>query len=621
MSGFQKKEIPKIVIVGHVDHGKSSLIGRLIYDLKEIPDGKYEELKKVSEKRGMEFEYAFLLDALQSERNQGITIDTTQIFFKTKKRKYIFIDAPGHKEFIKNMITGASSADIAILIIDVHEGIKEQTKKHTYLLKLLGINNVFCLFNKMDKINYDKKKFLNLHNEIKIFLKKINLTIYNSVPISAKFGDNITKKSKNMEWYDGETFCNLLDNFKVEANLSNMPLRLPVQDIYKINDKRIIVGRVESGKINIKDKLLFLPSNQTVNIKSFESWKNENDTYSAGENVALTLDEQLFVDKGNLISHTFNSPKIMNTFEASIFWLSSKDLDLAKNYQLKINTGEYDVKIKNISKVIDTDDLSEKKDLNFLKKNDVSEVLIHSSQLIPMDDFKDHQKTGRFCLLDEEEIVAGGIVHLENYPDQKEVEKTKNISPESFTVTEIDRALKFNHRSAIIWMTGLSGSGKSSIAKEVEKKLFLKDFNVFVLDGDNVRLGINKGLGFSAEDRTENIRRTAEVAKLFSQAGFIVIVSLISPYVSERKKARDIRPEIFKEIYVKASIEECKKRDVKGLYAKAARGEIKNFTGISSPYDDPKDPDLILDTEKESVEESVEKLENFILKEFSVLKK
>ena len=219
----------------------------------------------------------------------------------------------------------------------------------------------------MDKINYDKTKFLKLHDEIKIFLKKIKVTIYDSVPISAKFGDNITEISKNMEWYDGETFCNLLDNFKVEVNLSNMPLRLPVQDIYKINDKRIIVGRVESGKINIKDKLLFLPSNQTAKIKSFESWKNDNDDYSAGENVAITLDEQLFVDKGNLISHTSNTPKIMNTFEASIFWLSSKNLDLAKNYQLKINTGEYDVKIKNISKVVDTDDLSEK-NLNFLRK-------------------------------------------------------------------------------------------------------------------------------------------------------------------------------------------------------------------------------------------------------------
>jgi bifunctional enzyme CysN/CysC len=235
-----------------------------------------------------------------------------------------------------------------------------------------------------------------------------------------------------------------------------------------------------------------------------------------------------------------------------------------------------------------------------------------------MDDFKDNQKTGRLCILDEEKIIAGGIINLQNFPDQKDVIQTKNIKPVSFSVTEIDRALRFNHRSAIIWMTGLSGSGKSTIAKEIEKKLFLKNYNVFVLDGDNLRAGINRGLGFTTEDRTENIRRTAEVARLLSQAGFIVIVSLISPYISERKKARDIRPEIFKEIFIKASIDECKKRDVKGLYSKAISGEIENFTGISSPYEDPKNPDLILNTEKESIEESVNKLENFIIKEFGI---
>ena len=237
-----------------------------------------------------------------------------------------------------------------------------------------------------------------------------------------------------------------------------------------------------------------------------------------------------------------------------------------------------------------------------------------------MDDFKDNQKTGRFCILDEEKIIAGGIINLQNFPDQKDVIQTKNIKPVSFSVTEIDRALRFNHRSAIIWMTGLSGSGKSTIAKEIEKKLFLKNYNVFVLDGDNLRAGINRGLGFTTEDRTENIRRTAEVARLLSQAGFIVIVSLISPYISERKKARDIRPEIFKEIFIKASIDECKKRDVKGLYSKAISGEIENFTGISSPYEDPKNPDLILNTEKESIEESVNKLESFIIKEFGMTK-
>ncbi|MAZ46569.1 MAG: adenylyl-sulfate kinase [Rickettsiales bacterium] len=399
-----------------------------------------------------------------------------------------------------------------------------------------------------------------------------------------------------------------------------MPLRLPIQDIYKVDDKRVIVGRVETGEIKLNDELFFLPSNETVKLKSFEAWPKAKKKYVSGDNVGLTIEDQIFIDKGNLISHITSRPKLMNTFEANLFWLSEKKLKIDKQYLMKINTGEYNIVISKVSKVINTDNLNSKTSSLSPEKNDVCEVIIHSSQLIPMDDFKVNKKTGRFCILDEEKIIAGGIINLQNFPDQKDVIQTKNIRPESFSVSEIDRALRFNHRSAIIWLTGLSGSGKSTIAKETEKKLFLKNFNVFILDGDNLRMGVNRGLGFSTEDRTENIRRAAEVAKLLSQAGFIVIVSLISPYISERKKARDIRPEIFKEIFIKASINECKKRDVKGLYSKALKGEIKNFTGISSPYEDPKNPDLILNTEEESIEESVSKLENFIIKEFGMTK-
>ncbi len=620
MSFPKNIEIPKVVIVGHVDHGKSSFIGRLIYDLGEVPLEKYKELKLVSEKRGMEFEYAFLLDALQAERDQGITIDTTQIFFKTKKRKYVFIDAPGHKEFIRNMITGASSADIAVLIIDAYEGLKEQTKKHAYLLKILGLDHIICLFNKMDKIKYNQERFLKVEKELRQFTNNIGINIKATVPVSAKRGDNIFEKSKKLIWYNGQTFCEILDTYNIKKGLDYLPLRLPIQDIYKINDKRVIVGRVETGEIKLNDELFFLPSNETVKLKSFEAWPKAKKKYVSGDNIGLTIEDQIYIDKGNLISHTTSCPKLMNTFEANLFWLSEKKLELDKQYLMKINTGEYNIIISKISKIIDTNNLSSKS-LNLSpKKNDVCEVIIHSSQLIPMDDFKDNQKTGRFCILDEEKIIAGGIINLQNFPDQKDVIKAKNIKPVNFSVTEIDRALRFNHRSAIIWLTGLSGSGKSTIAKEIEKKLFLKNYNVFILDGDNLRMGINRGLGFSTEDRSENIRRTAEVAKLFSQAGFVVIVSLISPYISERKKARDIRPEIFKEIFIKASINECKKRDVKGLYSKAINGEIENFTGISSPYEDPKSPDLILYTEKESIEESVNKLENFIINEFGVAK-
>jgi bifunctional enzyme CysN/CysC len=330
------------------------------------------------------------------------------------------------------------------------------------------------------------------------------------------------------------------------------------------------------------------------------------------------LSDQIFVDVGNIAAKVENPPKLMNRFEANLFWLSGLKLKLNQKYKFKINTGEYNVIVKEVKKIIDTDNLNSKSSKN-VSKNDICEVVFHSSQLIPMDDFSVNQKTGRFCLLDDSGIVAGGILNLKNYPDQRESSENlnKNIVAEDFFINEIDRSMMLKHRPGIIWLTGLSGSGKSTIAKAVEKKLFLENFSVFTLDGDNLRLGLNKGLSFTPEDRTENIRRTAEVAKLFSQAGFIVIVSLISPYRSERRKARDVRPEIFRLIYTKASVDECSKRDVKGLYAKAKAGEIKNFTGISSPYEEPETPDLIIDTINDSVEQSVNKLYKFIKKEFS----
>ena len=616
-------EIPKVVIVGHVDHGKSSFIGRLMYDIGEIPEEKFDELKKVSERRGVDFEFAFLLDALQAERDQGITIDTTQIFFRTKKRKYVFIDAPGHKEFIRNMITGASSANIAILIIDVHEGIKQQTKKHAYLLKLLGIENVITLYNKMDKINYSKKTYIEVKSQLEKFLERINIKCSAAIPISARMGDNIVSNSKEMSWYSGEPFVKVLDKYNIAENDKPNFLRFPVQDIYKVGDKRVIVGRIESGEISKGTELIFLPSNERVAVKSLEVWpKKAKRKYKSGDCIGITLSEQIFVDKGNIASDLTTPPKLMNRFESNVFWLSDKKIIFEKKYVMKINTAEYEVVINKIKNVIDTDNLQQKKTRN-VKKNEVCEIVIHSSQLIPMDDFSFSKRTGRFCLLDDEEIVAGGILDLKNYPDQREqnFNVKENIVPVSLSVNEIDRSIRVKHRPGIIWLTGLSGSGKSTIARNVEKKLFQRNINVFTLDGDNLRIGLNKNLTFSPQDRTENIRRTAEVARLFTQAGFIVLVSLISPYRSERKRARDIRPEIFREIYIKASIELCAKRDVKGLYAKAIKGEIKDFTGISSPYEEPEKPNLVINTSLESVEKSVKKLEDYIVREFDFPKK
>ena len=612
----------RVVTVGHVDHGKSTLIGRLIYDLGQVQDGKYEELKKVTKKRGMGFEWAFLLDALQTERNQGITIDTTQIFFKTKKRNYIFIDAPGHKEFLRNMITGASTADLAILIVDVEEGIQEQTKKHGYLLKLLGITDVVVVFNKMDKIKFDEQKFLEIKAKLDNFLNKIGVIANNIIPVSAISGENINNKSTKMNWYRGLNLVQAIDEYEIKKELSSLPFRMPIQDIYKFDDKRIIVGKIESGTLRNKDQLLFSPSNSVATIKTIETWpKNKRDVFQAGECIGIVLNEKNFLEKGDVISHNSNPPNLVNTFEANIFWLSEQKINLNKKYILKLATSEHNITFKKIIRVIDTESLN-KKEKNIVKKNDVAEVVINSPSLIAADNFTLNPKLGRFSIVDNYSVVGGGIINLKDYPNQRNFlnKPNENIIPFDFSITETERTSRLEHRPGIIWFTGLSGSGKSTIAREIEKRLFFKGYNVFVLDGDNLRQGLNKDLSFSPEDRTENIRRTAEVASLFSHAGFLVIISLISPYRSERKKARSIRPEIFREIYIKSSLEKCVERDTKGLYAKAKKGMIENFTGISAPYEKPESPDLVLDTEENTVNDSVGLLENYVVSEFGISK-
>ena len=614
-------ETVRVVIVGHVDHGKSTLIGRLIFELDQIQDGRYEELKKVSDKRGMVFEWAFLMDALQTERDQGITIDTTQIFFKTKKRNYVFVDAPGHKEFLRNMITGASSADIAFLIVDAEEGVKEQTKKHGYLLKLLGISKVIVVLNKMDKIKYSEDRFNLVQDDIKGYLNLLNVNTQVIIPISARDGENVNNKSKKMKWYKGLNIVESLDDYRVDnLSSSNTPLRLPVQDVYKLRDKRIIVGKIESGKLKNNDEVFFSPSNTKAKVKTIELWNSKKKTLNTGECVGFTIDQDIFVERGNIVSFVQSAPKLVNTFEASIFWLSDIPLNLEKKYTIKLTTAEYKVNFEKINKVIDTNDLS-KKEVNDIFRNDVAEVTISSQLLVPVDNFYDNPSTSRFIVTDGFEVVGGGIVNTDNYPNQRKLRNktNQNIVPISSKISEVDRTAKQKHRPGIIWFTGLSGSGKSTIAKEVEKRMFSKGFNVFILDGDNLRSGLNKDLDFSPEGRMENIRRTAEVAALFSSAGFLVITSLISPYKSERKKARMIRPEIFKEIYIKASLKVCMQRDIKGLYAKASSGEIKNFTGLSAPYEVPDSPDLILETDNISIEKTIDKLENYIIKEFGVL--
>ena len=544
------KETLRVIIVGHVDHGKSTLIGKLLSDLNQIQEEKINDIKQICKTRGLKFEWAFLLDALKTERDQGITIDTTQIFFKSDIRNYVFIDAPGHKEFLKNMITGATSAQLAILIIDGQEGIQEQTKRHVYLLSLLGIKNVIVVINKMDLINYDKNKFADLETQITRYLKSINIKIMAIIPVSAWNGDNIVRK-KSLRWYGGKTLLEVLDQFKDKAVNHLKPLRFVVQDIYKIDEKRILVGRVESGKLKKKSEYVISPSNTKVSIRSFQIWpKSIKNEYVSGECIGLELNEKIFVEKGNIISEITKPPSLVNIFEARIFWFSNQRLQINKKYKIKINTTDYDITFSKIKKIINIDDLTEKKN-DDVQKNNVADVLIESESILCLDNFELVNNTGKFSLIDQFEVVGGGVVKSASKSDltDSKLNINENVKSEDFFVNEIDRILKVGHRPGILWLTGLSGSGKSTIAKEVEKKLFLKGYNIFSLDGDNLRHGLNRDLDFMPESRVENIRRTAEVASLFVSAGFIVLISLISPYKRDRKKARAIRPEVFKEIF------------------------------------------------------------------------
>jgi bifunctional enzyme CysN/CysC len=613
-----QKEQLKIVIVGHVDHGKSTLVGRLFYETDSLPDGQYEKVRKSCESRGMPFEWSFLTDALQSERDQGITVDTTQIWFKTPKRDYVIIDAPGHKEFLKNMISGAASSEAALLIIDAKEGVKEQSKRHGYLLHLLGVRQIAVAVNKMDLVGYDEKTFRDIEKEYTAYLKDIGVTPKFIIPISAREGDNIVKKSENMKWYKGPAITEALDQFQQTPSLVQLPLRLPVQDVYKFDERRIIVGRIESGSLKVGDKIIFSPHNRVETVASIEFFNSpqQNEVY-AGQSVGITLKNQIFVERGNIASHVEDAPKLSNIFRAKLFWLSDKPLEAGKKYKLKLSTAEYQVEVKEVEKVVDTNDLAHS-DTKRLERSGVGEVIFRSRSQIVIDDFVDNARMGRFTVVDGYDTVGGGIIDTTGFPDQRKKthSKSENLTTTDFKISRRERELAHGHRGGVLWFSGLSGSGKSTLANELQSRLFRKGYNVYVLDGDNVRQGLSSDLGFEHKDRSENLRRVAEVAALFADSGTIVITSFISPYKAERDNARAICGDNFHSVYIKADLKTVEARDPKGLYKKARKGEIKGFTGIDDPFEEPQNPDLVVENEKNSIEENLQILASYIDEHF-----
>ena len=602
----------KIVIVGHVDHGKSTLVGRLFHDTGSLPDGKFEKIKDSCEKRGMPFEWAFLMDGLQAERDQNITIDTAQIWFRTPKRQYVIIDAPGHKEFLKNMVTGAANAQAAILLIDANEGVQEQSRRHGFLLSLLGVKQVAVVVNKMDLKGYRQDVFAAIEKEYRAFLTQLGVVPERFIPIAAYHGENIATRSTKMPWYTGPSVLEALDQFEVAPPEKNLPLRFAIQDVYRFDARRILAGRIESGILKVGDTLLFSPRNKISHVKSIESWPGHGrDSASAGESIGITLAEQVFVARGQVGSHEADAPIEADVFNAKLFWLGKQNLEIGRKVKLKLTSTEVECHIQSIEKIIDASTLAEvdPKTRNHIARNDVAEITIRTKTPIAFDRYDRIVPTGRFVIVDHRQVCGGGVIPKGEYPDRRDVlsgVKSQNIFWSKGNINRSARERRNRHKGAIIWLTGLSGAGKSTIAMELERELFALGLHTYILDGDNVRHGLSANLGFSPEDRTENIRRVGEVAKLLMDAGVLVITAFISPYRDDRRLARSlVEDNDFIEIYVNAPVAVCEQRDPKGLYKKARAGKIANFTGVSAPYEAPEKPEITVHTDQQSVAECV----------------
>jgi len=456
----------KIVIVGHVDHGKSTFVGRLFHDTGSLPDGKLDQLKAISERRGVPFEWANLMDALQSERDQNITIDTAQIWFQTKKRQYVIIDAPGHKEFLKNMVTGAANAEAALLLIDAHEGVQENSRRHGYLLNLLGFRQIAVLVNKMDLENYSEARFNQIETEYRIWLKSIGVEPKLFIPISAYHGQNIAGHSDKMPWYNGPTVVETLDEFKVSEMPKDQPLRMPIHDVYRFDERRILAGRVESGSVKVGDKLIFSPTNKTSTVKTIERWNAPiSDHAAAGESIGITLSEQIFVERGAVAALETQAPYELTKFQARVFWLGREPFRKGKKYKLKLATQEVECEIDQLDKVIDASTLNEAihgEGEEFIGRHEVGELTIKTRRPIAFDAITEIVPTGRFVVVDGFDVSGGGIIVGSNYPRRSadSLHKSENIFWSHGKVTAEQRAGRNGHAGRVVWLTGLSGAGK-----------------------------------------------------------------------------------------------------------------------------------------------------------------
>ena len=600
----------RFITCGSVDDGKSTLIGRMLYESQMIFDDQVASLKNDSKKYGTQGEnidFALLVDGLSAEREQGITIDVAYRFFSSSKRKFIVADTPGHEQYTRNMATGASTAELAILLVDARNGILTQTKRHSFIVSLLGIKNIILAINKMDLVNYDKNIYEKISSEYKLFSKKLNFKNIQSIPISALKGDNIHKKSKYMKWYNDKTLFDYLETTKTKIQSSDSFV-LPVQSVNRPNlNFRGYSGTIAEGKIRKGDELISLPSNQKVKVKDIFVGERSLKTANLKQSITLTIDKEIDTSRGDILCSKNSTVDMADQFNMNVIWMSEDKGFTGRTYLAKIHNISTSIKIMNIKKIYDVNTL-EFAAGNELKLNDVAEISISFNKTVPFSTFKENKILGSLIIIDpiNNQTIGMGMINFS-------LRRSQNIQLQNLTINKNLREKINGHKGQVLWMTGLSGSGKSTIANELEKILYSQGKKTYILDGDNIRHGLNKDLGFTDKDRVENIRRVAEVAKLMCDAGLIVITAFISPFRLEREMARSLfEKNDFKEIYISTPLKVAEKRDPKGLYKKARQGKIPNFTGIDSIYEKPTNPDLEIDTSKVSLSKAVKKILNII---------
>ena len=607
LDAHRHKSLLRFITCGSVDDGKSSLIGRLLYESKLIFEDQLASLEADSRKvgtRGGELDFALLVDGLAAEREQGITIDVAYRFFSTDKRKFIVADTPGHEQYTRNMVTGASTADLAVILIDARKGVLTQTRRHSYLVALLGIRRVVLAVNKMDLVGYEHDRYEQIVRDYREFAARLGLTDVTAIPLSAVHGDNIIQHGANMPWYRGPTLITHLENVPVADEAAGLPFRMAVQWVNRPNpDFRGFAGRVASGTVSQGDKVCVLPSGRESRISRIVTSDGDVATAVAGQSITLTLADEIDVSRGDVLAAPLARPAVADQFEATVVSLHDSALLPGRSYLMKIGTQLVTAAVNPIKHKINVNTL-EHLAAQRLELNDIGVCELELDRSIVFEPYHRSRDLGGFILIDRltNDTVAAGMLHFA-------LRRSQNVQWQFLDVNKPARARLTRQRPCVVWFTGLSGAGKSTIANLVERKLHAAGHLTYLLDGDNVRHGLNKDLGFTEQDRVENIRRVSEVARLMVDAGLIVLVSFISPFRAERRSARAlVAANEFMEVFVDTPLAEAERRDIKGLYGKARRGELKNFTGIDSPYEPPESPEIHLRTADVSAERAAEQI-------------